>query len=53
MGKLFDVLDGLRFLCVLFNMEIYVDFIVGLFFYYFYEIFEDVCIFVGYVVGEI
>lgn len=53
MGKLSDALDGLRFLCVLPNMETHADLIAGLPLYHLHEIFEDVRTLAGYAAGEI
>lgn len=53
MGKLSDVLDGLRFLCALPNMETHADLIAGLPLYHLHEIFEDVRTLAGYAAGEI
>lgn len=53
MGKLFDALDGLKFLCALPNMETHADLIAGLPLYHLHEIFEDVRTLAGYAAGEI
>lgn len=53
MGKLYDALDGLRFLCALPNMETHADLIAGLPLYHLHEIFEDVRTLAGYAAGEI
>lgn len=53
MGKLSDVLDGLRFLCALPNMETHADLIAGLPLYHLHEIFEDVRTLAEYAAGEI
>ena len=53
LGKLFDALEGLRFLCSLNNMETHADLIAGLPLYRLNEIFEDIVTLANYQAGEI
>lgn len=52
-GKLDDALEGLKFLCILPNMETHADLIAGLPLYHLSEIFEDVRTLAEYNAGEI